>query len=947
MLQIQKNLKIFKKDFLPLCDAPDITPEKVQKRRHTCSKCGKVGHNIRKCPDVITEKMRLKTNISIVNSLQTPSELILPPVPNVSADDVNYDLNIDQTHLLKTVAPDPTDNVLKLNCPFCKKNEKMRLKTIISIVNSVQTPSELIPPVPNVSADDVNYDLNIDQTHLPKTVAPDPTDNVLKLNCPFCKKFLSNSSNGRPLLFCFDCQTSDSLRAPVQIPVEVSPDSSVPMSMEMRSFSSQLELNKWNITRFWKFFAKKNKKKINDKPKQRKANSSFQARKLFLRGRYGSGLKNIFSGKLTDNNLETVEKLKSLHPTENFCPSKPSVCQYWLENPFQAQEVLNAVAKLPKGKAAGPSGISFDLLKTACKNAPEICEDLASYFQNLMCLNYVPPHELTAARLVALVKPGKGDKPDGVRPIAIGESLTRLLSSLIFNRISTKARDYLKPFQFGTKTVEGASVASMTSDVFFNSQQHQYNFNLDFKNAFNFVKRNCIFDVLLHDFPELTAYFYLFYGKKSDLIFDSFTLESSSGVKQGDPLGPLLFCLAIHNIIKMTQQDFPDLRIVAYMDDISIIGSFESISRVSEDIAAKYKEIGLALTPSKCLLIGREKQSLMIGGARIPFINYDQQAFKFLGCWLGNLDEIYSQLNNLLEKFDKDLSFIAECDIEKHIKFFILKICYSGKFTHILRSTPPSKICLVISGFSVFLKNVQEIPTRSLPNLRFCLKKLQHHLVKLYEGLNYEVRLGLAKTKDPAFGNFLKDIRDSSAAALVTQVPSVYGLLLKDNEWLLNMRFRCFLWPNNLPNHLTCKCGKPLLFTHLLNCKHFITFRSKVHNNVRDQIYVMCKSYRVDSFLEPLLSKLILDDPNIDSTRYNRASMGLTRGDLVVPGLNGSFTILDAMSIDPCNSSNEHFINSDVINPLLAGEKYKIAKYAKPISSVNENSHAQYNLYLI
>ncbi|KAL0216395.1 hypothetical protein P9112_008579 [Eukaryota sp. TZLM1-RC] len=50
------------------------------------------------------------------------------------------------------------------------------------------------------------------------------------------------------------------------------------------------------------------------------------------------------------------------------------------------------------------------------------------------------------------------------------------------------------------------------------------------------------------------------------------------------------------------------------------------------------------------------------------------------------------------------------------------------------------------------------------------------------------------------------------------------------------------------------------------------------------------------------------------------------------------------MSIDPCNSSNEHLINSDVNNPLLAGEKYKIAKYAKPISSVNENSHAKYNL---
>ncbi|KAL0219943.1 hypothetical protein P9112_005596 [Eukaryota sp. TZLM1-RC] len=106
----------------------------------------------------------------------------------------------------------------------------------------------------------------------------------------------------------------------------------------------------------------------------------------------------------------------------------------------------------------------------------------------------------------------------------------------------------------------------------------------------------------------------------------------------------------------------------------------------------------------------------------------------------------------------------------------------------------------------------------------------------------------------------------------------------------------------------------------------------------------MCKSYRVDSILEPLLSKLMLDDPSIDSTRYNRASMCLKRSDLVVSCLNGSFTISDAMSIDPCNSSNEHFINADVNNPLLAGEKYEIAKYAKPISSVNENSHAQHNL---
>ncbi|KAL0216562.1 hypothetical protein P9112_008746 [Eukaryota sp. TZLM1-RC] len=106
----------------------------------------------------------------------------------------------------------------------------------------------------------------------------------------------------------------------------------------------------------------------------------------------------------------------------------------------------------------------------------------------------------------------------------------------------------------------------------------------------------------------------------------------------------------------------------------------------------------------------------------------------------------------------------------------------------------------------------------------------------------------------------------------------------------------------------------------------------------------MYKSYRVDSFLEPLLSKLILDDPSIDSTRYKRASLGLARGDLVVASLNGRFSITEAMFIDLYNSSNEHFINSDVDSPLIAGEKLKYAKYAKSPCSANENSHAQDNL---
>ena len=132
-------------------------------------------------------------------------------------------------------------------------------------------------------------------------------------------------------------------------------------------------------------------------------------------------------------------------------------------------------------------------------------------------------------------------------------------------------------------------------------------------------------------------------------------------------------------------------------------------------------------------------------------------------------------------------------------------------------------------------------------NLRFCVKKLQQKLTIIFESLDFNIRLGSAKKNNPAFANFLLDVSDSSSSCLVTQIPQVYGLFLDDVSFMLSMRLRSFIWPNNLPHGLICKCGKNVTLTHLLNCNRFITFRSKVHDAVRDQLllYVQVISCRI------------------------------------------------------------------------------------------------------
>ncbi|KAL0205051.1 hypothetical protein P9112_000358 [Eukaryota sp. TZLM1-RC] len=434
------------------------------------------------------------------------------------------------------------------------------------------------------------------------------------------------------------------------------------------------------------------------------------------------------------------------------------------------------------------------------------------------------------------------------------------------------------------------------------------------------------------------------------------------------------------------------------MDDITLIGSFDLLELVAQEIVDSYENIGLHLNASKCLLIGSSAQDLVINDSIVPFTNYSSDAFKFLGCWLGNVPQIHNELQIILEKMKIELDSISSLDIEKHIKFFMLKICYTGRITHILRSCAPSIaldfcrsfnslrteffadlldvepgmlkshlfssanlggigftkssiLCqsaflgggknfiyefsrrfpddshLLVLNCSPYLyelsceleklppqiwtkcfpQSIQEIPNRSLFNLQFCCKKLQQKLSKIFESLDFDVRLGLAKKKNPAFANLLQDMCDCTSSALVTTIPQVYGTLLSDSAWTLNMRFRSFIWPDNLPHNLIGKCSREITTTHLLNCKHFITFRRKVHDAVRDQLYCMCKSHRIESFLEPLLSNLF--DAENDFHKNNR-------GDVILPGLDGSFILLDVMSVDPCNASNERLVNSEIHNPL-------------------------------
>ena len=126
---------------------------------------------------------------------------------------------------------------------------------------------------------------------------------------------------------------------------------------------------------------------------------------------------------------------------------------------------------------------------------------------------------LAGAKLIALKKP-KG----GIRPIAIGEILRRLVGKCLCAAIKDDAAAYFEPRQVGVACKLGVDAAVHTCRSW--SEHHRGNrrkalLKIDFSNAFNCVDRGTVLARTLATFPGIARWANWCYAKPSRLVFGS------------------------------------------------------------------------------------------------------------------------------------------------------------------------------------------------------------------------------------------------------------------------------------------------------------------------------------------------------------------------------------------------------------------------------------------
>ena len=297
------------------------------------------------------------------------------------------------------------------------------------------------------------------------------------------------------------------------------------------------------------------------------------------------------------NDQVTLDALRRRHPDAPDDRCIPPNPYSYPAMQTTENDVIKAIRSFPAGSSAGPDGLRpqhlLDMIN--CQENGNVLVLAITALINLLLQGCCPPEVtevLFGGKLFALKK-----KSGGIRPIAIGYTWRRLAAKCANRFAIAQLGDKLLPVQLGVN-VSGGCEAIVHATRRFTSKMAADDVivKLDFTNAFNCLRRDIMLQTVADELPCLYRFCHLAYGTSTKLRFGDQAIWSQEGVQQGDPLGPLLFCLTIQPLLRSLSSEL----IAAFMDDLTLGGQVSAVAADVNTILSDGFKYGLQINSSKC-----------------------------------------------------------------------------------------------------------------------------------------------------------------------------------------------------------------------------------------------------------------------------------------------------------------------------------------------------------
>ena len=244
---------------------------------------------------------------------------------------------------------------------------------------------------------------------------------------------------------------------------------------------------------------------------------------------------------------ELVEKHPPSHPAHQDS-LLPSTTPRTLFHPVIFERLTIRNAALHTKGSAGPSGINSFGWKRLCTSFKNISDDLCSSLALVarkLCTTYVDPRgivPLTAGLLIAL------DKTPGVRPIAVGETVCRIIGKAILFIIRQDILEAAGMLQLCVGQEPGGEAVIHAMRQLFQDDTSEAVILVDDTNAFNSLNREAALHNIKYLCPSLATVLINTYRGATQLFIEDKTLFFVKEQRRVIPLQwsctPLAPCLS-------------------------------------------------------------------------------------------------------------------------------------------------------------------------------------------------------------------------------------------------------------------------------------------------------------------------------------------------------------------------------------------------------------------